>query len=284
MRRVRARGVDDQVAQLLLEPAQNGSSSRAGARRPSLLTSRTMSSGCFGLAVGRGQAAPRHPAHGPQDVLEHLRLEPAAAGVATAVDLEAAVGLQHHGVVEAGDAAGAGHRQGEGGGGRPGRRRGGGGSCCSRFPGRVRRGRRGRPSPTRRPRGRARRCPSRGSALPVRSPWCPRPPPPARPGCPPVLRSDAGGGAPVPPPVRLVALVRAPRTRVRRAPGAGLGSAAGFPFHDPSMTRMNSWTFSSTKRATCSRRTGCRCWPAPSPRPRTRPVRRRRRSAPAAAV
>ena len=60
--------------------------------------------------------------------------------------------------------------------------------------------------------------------------------------------------------------------------GAGLGSAAGFPFHDPSMTRMNSWTFSSTKRATCSRRTACRCWPAPSPRPPTRPARRRRRS------
>ena len=91
-------------------------------------------------------------------------------------------------------------------------------------------------------------------------------------------------GAPVPPPVRLVALVRARCTRVRRPLRAGLGSAAGFPFHDPSMTRMNSWTFSSTKRATCSRRTACRCWPAPSPRPWPRPARRRRRSAPPAAA
>ena len=81
----------------------------------------------------------------------------------------------------------------------------------------------------------------------------------------------------VPPAVRLVPC-RAPVSGGPR--WAGLGSAAGFPFHDPSMTRMNSWIFSSTKRATCSRRTVCRCWPAPSPPPWTRPVRRRRRSVP----
>ena len=50
VRRVRARGVDDQVAQLLLEPARAAGRPAGPARGwPPLLTSRTMSSGCFGL-------------------------------------------------------------------------------------------------------------------------------------------------------------------------------------------------------------------------------------------
>src|SRR5680860_1150105 len=59
----------------------------------------------------------------------------------------------------------------------------------------------------------------------------------------------------------------------------GLRSAGTFPYR---MMRMNSWIYLNTRRATCSKRTVCRCSLAPSPRQWKKPAQRQQRSAPTA--